>query len=93
MRVNNEKKQLETQKQQQEPQYSQYHSEISTMQGILHQQGDRMRKANRIGYAQETSTQNTIGGSNNPEQYNNTKRQRVEEDLRVGLAKQASPDT
>jgi hypothetical protein len=54
MRVNNEQKQPEPQQQQQKPQYNQHYNETSPMEGILHQQTDRMRKAHRIGYAQET---------------------------------------
>jgi hypothetical protein len=91
MKVNKEDPHPNSNNQSQQNQYRQQYSDYSPMEGILHQQADRSRKAHRLSYHQEPPHENLQNGSNTNDQNANVKRQKLEEELRVGLAKQASP--
>ncbi|MCH84338.1 zinc CCHC-type-like protein [Trifolium medium] len=78
------------------PQYTQNHNnliytESPTMECIQTQQDERIKKAHRINFHNEPQTLTTITEAPTQEQQMQVKRQKMEDNLRVGTAKQASP--
>jgi hypothetical protein len=61
------------------------------MEGIIMQHEERVKKAHKLMNNQETQIVNSTNKNLNQEQILQIKRQKVEDSLRAGTARQASP--